>query len=114
MSLTAKDLKDRIQSIQQNSQDAAQLTSLLSDLQTECEAMIVENETMTKEKADISKECEDLRKANMKLFQKIGNPTEPSQHSNEGNSNNFPQGGQGSKEEDLTFDKLFDDKGGLL
>ena len=114
MPLTSKDLKDRIQSIQQNAQDAAQLTSLLSDLQTECETMIAENETMTKEKADISKECEDLRRANMKLFQKIGNPTEPSQQSNEGNSNNFQQGSQGSKEEDLTFDKLFDDKGGLL
>ena len=114
MPLTAKDLKDRIQSIQQNAQDTAQLTSLLSDLQTECEAMITENETMIKEKADISKECEDLRKANMKLFQKIGNPTEPSQPSNEGDSNNFQKDGQGAEKENLSFDKLFDEKGGLL
>lgn len=76
----------------------ADLTELTKELETDYK----NHEAVTLERDNLKNDNEDLRSANMKLFKQIGSP-EPEPEDK----------GKDPEVEDLTYENLFNDEGGL-
>lgn len=97
------DFISRIQAIG-TCEDDSQRRTLLSDLQSDCESDYDRLENLETENAQLNQDKEDLQKANMKLFLKTTETKTP-----DNNLNNDVD----DKNDSLTFENLFDEKGDL-
>ena len=75
--------------------------SLIVDFQKEVLADYDQHEKVLAEKTTLENDNEDLRKANMKLFKQVGTPTSEKEKSED------------KDPENLTYDNLFNEEGGL-
>ncbi len=91
----------------------ANATQLLTQLSDDYEETLTANETLTTTNTELTTKNERLREVNAELFLKVGTTKKEGKE-------NPPQGqdnggdGSGSEEPELTFDKLFNEKGELL
>ena len=97
------DFISRIQAIG-TCEDDSQRRTLLSDLQTDCEADYDRLSNLEATNQQLESDKEELRQANMKLFLKTTKAEEPTDK----NSVN-----KGDNDEPLKYENLFDEKGDL-
>lgn len=90
-------------------------SAILTDLSDNYEQTVTESENNASRVSELTKNNETLRKVNADLFLKVGqthnetrnNPPTPTQNQT------VPSGGEPPKPE-MTFDKLFNEKGDLM
>lgn len=89
-------------------EDETQRRDMLATLNTEASTLFDNHANLTEQNKTLTAANEDLRSANMKLFLQVGaNKTEQQrQHDTTGHEKEEPA-------KKLTFDALFDEKGGL-
>lgn len=95
-----EDLRTRIQAIGQL-QTVEEMRTQLATFQTDLETDYDERDELQATNQNLTTDMENLRKTNMALFLQIGNKKEPDKTGLEPAS------------EDLKYENLFDDKGGL-
>lgn len=83
----------------------ADASELLTTLSEDYETTLTTSETVASENANLKTNVEKLRKVNTDLFLKVGTPTKPKAEETEKTDADIP---------DLTFDKLFNEKGELI
>lgn len=89
-------------------ENQATATQLLTQLSDDYDETLTASETLTTANADLTARNERLREVNSELFMKVGTSKE-----NKGGNNQEQENKEG-QENELTFDKLFDEKGDLL
>lgn len=89
----------------------ARASELLTQLTDDYEQTLTGSETLTSENSTLKENNEKLRQVNADLFLKVGNTTNTNQG---GTGKENKSKGQEGKETELTFDKLFNEKGELI
>lgn len=90
-------------------EDETQRRTMLASLNTEATTLFDNFASLTQQNETLKKDKEDLRSANMKLFMQVGNTKTQQQQQQDTtgiHNNNEP-------EKKLTYENLFDEKGGL-
>ena len=87
----------------------ANASDLLTQLTDDYEQTLTDFESATANVTQLTANNETLRQVNAKLFLKVGE-TDKNTH----NTNNQDKGDDGGKENQLTFEALFNEKGELL
>lgn len=102
--------KTKLQEILNNLTDQGKVTELLAELTSDYEVVSSQLETLQESNTTLSKDAESLRSANMKLFLQIGTK-EDKQDENLNNESLNDDASLDNKK--LSFNDLFDEKGGL-
>jgi hypothetical protein len=89
----------------------ARASELLTQLSDDYEQTTTASETLTNEHSTLKENYEKLRQVNADLFLKVGNTTNTNQG---GTGKENESKGQEGSESELTFDKLFNEKGELI
>ena len=92
-----------------NPDNQANASELLTQLSDDYEQTLTSLETANTNVQELTVKNETLRDVNAKLFLKVGSTDNKPPQGNNENTNN-----QGEDNKDLTFDKLFNEKGELL
>lgn len=101
--------KEIIQKIMANAGNQGELSLLLTQLSEDYEKVLTESETATANVATLNTDNENLRRVNMELFLKVGHPKQDTHADDKGGNPDPEIKGQ----TELTFEKLFDENGGL-
>lgn len=88
-------------------ENQANATEILTTLSEDYEQVLTESETSANRVSELTANNETLRSVNAKLFLKVGNQMDGKENTppNNDSSNDIPE---------MSFDKLFNDKGELL
>lgn len=97
-----EDLKTRIQTIG-GLATMEEVRSELAKFQGELETDYEERDELQATNQNLTTDMETLRQANMRLFLQVGSKEDPGKKKTD----------EGKSDENLTYDNLFDDKGGL-
>lgn len=100
--------KELVQKIMANAGNQAELSMLLTQLSEDYEKVLTESETATTNVTNLTTDNENLRRVNMELFLKVGHTKQDNPADDKGGN---PTDNGGIPE--LTFEKLFDENGGL-
>lgn len=101
-------LKEYTKQIIDNLSDISKITQILDELNTENDVLETEYEAVAEKQKQLVEDNENLRAVNMKFFLKLG------EKATEDTSKTQKEEEPGNDEPQLSFDKLFDEKGELI
>lgn len=88
------------------SDDTGEISNLLSDLYDGFDGVFNERDTLKTNNTELKTTNETLKEQNMKLFLRVGQPTNTNNKSDDSNAS--------GNESDLSYDNLFNEEGELI
>ena len=101
--------KDLVKKIMENAGNQGELSLLLTQLSEDYEKVLTESESAVATVATLGADNENLRRVNMELFLKVGHE-KPKDNPTDNGGKTAPE----TPSNELTFEKLFDENGGLM